>query len=76
MIIPYWFQTPSSKDGVLIIHDQNAHAKVSGPAKSLTMLSNLLSSGRLLLDTTGVGLRDIYKANQTAMAVKSRVFPL
>ena len=27
MIIPYWFQTPSSKDGVLIIHDQNAHAK-------------------------------------------------
>ena len=53
----------------LIIHDQTAHAKDSGPAKSLTMLSSQLSSGRLLLDTTGVCLRDIYKPNQIAIAV-------
>jgi Pyruvate/2-oxoacid:ferredoxin oxidoreductase delta subunit len=53
----------------LIIHDQTAHAKDSGPAKSLTMLSSRLSSGRLLLDTAGVGLRDNYKASQIAIAV-------
>ncbi len=53
----------------LIIHDQTAHAKDSGPAKSLTMLSSQLSSGRLLLNTTGVCLRNIYKANQIAIAV-------
>jgi Pyruvate/2-oxoacid:ferredoxin oxidoreductase delta subunit len=53
----------------LIIHDQTAHAKDSGPAKSLTILSSQLSPGRLLLDTTGVCLRDSYKANQIAIAV-------
>ena len=53
----------------LIIHDQTAHAKNSGPAKSLAILSNQLSSGRLLLDTAGVCPRGIYKANQIAMAV-------
>jgi Pyruvate/2-oxoacid:ferredoxin oxidoreductase delta subunit len=53
----------------LIIHDQTAHAKDSGPAKNLAMLANRLSSGRLLLDTTGVGLRDTYKASQIAMAM-------
>lgn len=53
----------------LIILDQTAHVKDSAPAKSLTMLSNQLSSGRLRLDTTGVCLRGIYKANQIAMAV-------
>lgn len=59
----------STKQGWrLIIHDQTAHAKDSGPAKSLTMLSSRLSSGRLLLDTTGVRPRDIYKANQIAIA--------
>jgi Pyruvate/2-oxoacid:ferredoxin oxidoreductase delta subunit len=60
----------SMKEGWrLIIHDQTAHAKDSGPAKSLTMLSSQLSSGRLLRDTTGVCLRNIYKANQIAVAV-------
>ena len=53
----------------LIILDQTAHVKDSASAKSLTMLSNQLSSGRLRLDTTGVCLRGIYKANQIAMAV-------
>ena len=53
----------------LIILDQTAHVKDSASAKSLTMLSNQLSSGRLRLDTTGVCLRGMYKANQIAMAV-------
>jgi Pyruvate/2-oxoacid:ferredoxin oxidoreductase delta subunit len=53
----------------LIIHDRTAHAKDSGPAKSLIMLSSRLSSGHLMLDTTGVCPRDIYKANQIAIAV-------
>lgn len=57
------------QDWRLIIHDQTAHAKDSGPGKSLTMLSSRLSSGRLLLDTTGVCPRDIYKANQVAIAI-------
>jgi len=58
----------TKQDWRLIIHDQTAHAKDSGPAKSLTMLSSRLSLGRLLLDTTGVRPRDIYKANQIAIA--------
>jgi len=53
----------------LIIHDQTAHAKNSGPAQRLTGLSNQLSSGRLLLDTAGVRPRGVYKANQIAVAV-------
>jgi Pyruvate/2-oxoacid:ferredoxin oxidoreductase delta subunit len=53
----------------LIIHDQTAHAKDSGPAKSLAMLASRLSSGCLLLDSTGFCPRDIYKANQIAIAV-------
>lgn len=57
------------QDWRLIIHDKTAHAKDSDPAKSLNMFSNQLSSGILMLDTTGVGLRNIYKANQIAMAL-------
>ena len=57
------------QDWRLIIHDQTAHAKDSDPAKSLVMLSSRLSSGRLLLDSTGVSLPDGYKANQIAVAV-------
>ena len=57
------------QDWRLIIHDQTAHAKDSDPAKSLAMLSSRLSSGRLLLDSTGVSLPDGYKANQIAVAV-------
>ena len=53
----------------LIIHDQTAHVKDSGPAESLTILSSQLSSGRLLLDTAGIRPRGVYKANQIAMAV-------
>jgi len=53
----------------LIIHDQTAHAKDSGPAKSLAMLSNRLSSEQLLLDTAGIRPQGAYKANQIALAV-------
>ena len=60
----------SMKEGWgLIIHDQTAHAKDSDPAKSLTMLSSRLSSGRLLLDTAGVCHRGIYKSSEIAIAV-------
>ena len=60
----------TAKQGLrLIIHDQTAHAKDSGPTKSLTMLSSQLSSGRLRLDTTGACLRDTYKASQIAIAL-------
>jgi Pyruvate/2-oxoacid:ferredoxin oxidoreductase delta subunit len=55
----------------LIIRDQTAHAKDSGPAKSLSKLSSRLSSGRLMLDTSGVCPRDNYKANQIAIAVSA-----
>ena len=53
----------------LIIHDQTAHAKDSDQAKSLAGLSGRLSLGRLVLDTTGVGPRESYKASQIAIAV-------
>ena len=60
----------AAKQGLrLIIQDQTAHGKDSGPTKSLTMLSSQLSSGRLRLDPTGVCLQDTYKASQIASAV-------
>jgi Pyruvate/2-oxoacid:ferredoxin oxidoreductase delta subunit len=58
-----------NQDWRLIIHDPTAHGKDSGPAKSLAMLSNRLSPGRLLLDTDGIGPRDAYKASQIAKAI-------
>jgi len=59
----------TKQDWRLIIHDQTAHAKDSDASKSLTILSSRLSSGRLLLDTTGVCPQDIYKTSQIAVAV-------